>query len=649
MVAMAVLVLIATAAGTMLIHSLSTTGDDRQRVRAANLAAQEIDIVRQEMQASPATIDLSLSKAVASSGTTFTVLRNGTWEAGDPVSTADDYDTLNLTVKVTWPNMGAIKPVVNSAVLTTLGSGGSGNAGQVVVLTQPTDTDPEATPLPTCPTGTTPVGLAVTTQVTVAGVTTVEALASGTVTANRVADGACEALIQTFPVVAGVAAGTLPYGDWTFTVTSPYPAVSLSGTWPSLTLNSPGTVNVALSIAGSCPSDSGLVALTVNTKTTVLGITTTLPLVSGTVTATRTANGACYPATTQTFGVLAGVAVGALPYGDWTFAVTTPSGSSSSTGSWPSATIDTALSVPVTLNIAGSCASNSGPVALTVNTKTTVAGVTTTTPLASGTVTATRTANGACFPATTQTLSVVAGVASGTLPYGDWTFAVTSPSGGSSYTGSWPSATIDSPASVPVTVSLLGTCAASGSGPVSLTVNTKATVYGVTTTTAVSSGTVTATRTANLPCFTATTQTLTVSGGTASGSLPYGDWTLSLNGSSAFTSWPAATINSSSNTPLTVSALLSCSTTPTTVNFNVQQKVLVNIPLVAGTLRATMASNGACQPAVSVTGLVAAGIAQLSLLPGTWTFSVDGYTFVSSVPASVTASGTTTAVTLVVK
>ena len=52
-VAIAVFAVIASAALAMLIHALGTQGDDRQRVPAASLAAQEIERVRGLMQTTP--------------------------------------------------------------------------------------------------------------------------------------------------------------------------------------------------------------------------------------------------------------------------------------------------------------------------------------------------------------------------------------------------------------------------------------------------------------------------------------------------------------------------------------------------------------------------------------------------------------------
>jgi hypothetical protein len=529
-VAMAVLTALAMAAGSMLISSMNGTSNDRQRVRGANVAAQEIELVRGQMQTNPSVIDLHLVKDQVTSGTKYHVVRSGAWQA------ADSFSALNLTVTVTWPNMRGVKPVVNSSVLTALGTAGDGSGGVVVsVSAAPTVApDPLITVSPSCNLNTSAVTLSVNTQASVVGVPTLTALVAGTVVATPAAGNPCS--ILSLPVVAGVATGSLPYGSWNLSVTTSGGTASESVTING-TVTSPATLNIL--DTRSC-ANTGLVTLTVNAQN-LLSLLTSL-LSSGTVTATRAATATC-AATTQTINILAGLGTANLSYGDWTFT----SGTASAT-----ATISSPLTVAVNLTVDDtSCPAISGPVTLTANTKTTVLGITTTVPLASGTITATRTANGSCT-AQTQAFTVTAGTATGTLPYGTWTFAVTSPSGGASYTGSWPTATVSSSAGTSATVSLLG----------------------------------------------------------------------------------------------------SCSTTPTTVSVGVKQRILgLNLDMAAGTLRATMTANGACQPATSVTSLIVLGHTSISLLPGTWTFSVDGLSPYSSTPASaaVTVPGATTTANLVVQ
>lgn len=532
--AMAVLAVLAMAAGSMLIGSLGTTSSDRQRVRAANVAAQEIELVRSQMQRDPESIVLDLITDPVVSGTTYHVVRAGKWQS--PTS----FDALNLTVTVTWPpNMRGIKPVVNSSVLTTLGTGGDGSGGTVVVVDGPPPVlpDPLITFSPSCSLNTSLVTLTVTAQSGLLGLQL--PLVSGTVIATPSLGSPC--LATSLPVVAGVAVGSLPYGGWTFTASSG----SASAT-ATVTINSgltAATLNILNSTPAACTS-TGLVALTV-TQTSYLGIST--PVASGSVTGTRAASGSC-SALTQTFPVVAGVAGGSLPYGDWTFETATPLGTATAT-----ATIGSASQVDVDLDTADLVCPTNGLVALAVNTKTIVAGVTTTTPLASGTVTATRTAAGSC-PAMSQTFSVSGGVAGGSLPFGNWTFAVTSPSGGTWAVGSgWPTATVTSTVSVPVTVSLLGTCPSDGL--VLLTVTKK--VLGLPV--PLVSGTVTATRTANGACQPAMTQSIPIVAGTALVSIPRGTWTFAVTSPGGLTwatgsAWPTAAINSSVQLGVTVAA-----------------------------------------------------------------------------------------------
>src|SRR5882762_5123380 len=127
MVAMGILAVIATAAAAMLMHALGVTGSDRQRVRAASLAAQEIERVRGLMQSNPSAIAQSDGSRTATtisptlftltadpvvSGTPYHLVDSGEW------TSASSYNSLKLTVTATWNDMRGIKPVVNSSILT---------------------------------------------------------------------------------------------------------------------------------------------------------------------------------------------------------------------------------------------------------------------------------------------------------------------------------------------------------------------------------------------------------------------------------------------------------------------------------------------------------------------------------------------------
>lgn len=442
-VAMGVLVVIAAAAGTMLIQSLGETGGDRMRVRAANLAAQEIERVRAELQTAPAAIDTDLTTHPAVGGTTFTVVRKGEWQDSDPADAVAELDALNITVTVTWPRMGGIQPVVSSSVLTStvdnLDEAVDIEAPPTVapdpVITEPTECLPDLSPLAT-------VGIGVSTKFTVDDVTALVDLEVGTVTANRLASGACEAMMKTFPVVAGIAVGSLPYGDWTFTVTTPATATSVTGSWPTVSLQSGVTTPVNLQVLGTCSAGSGLAALTVNSQTTLAGLTVSLPLVTGTVTATRAADGPCLPAKTVTIPITAGVGVATLPYGDWTFSVSSPATSASVTGSWPTKTISSALEVSVPINIVGSCPTTTSLVTVNVDDASSIL------PPTGWTVTASRPASLGCAAKTVTVGTTVAGVTTKLMEGGTWTFQVTGktlPTG-----GSWPTLNITGVATVNV-------------------------------------------------------------------------------------------------------------------------------------------------------------------------------------------------------
>lgn len=443
-VAMGVLVVIAAAAGSMLIQSLGDAGSNRMRVRAANLAAQEIELVRAELQTAPAAIDLDLTSHPAVGGTTFTVVRKGEWQDSEPADAVAELDALNITVTVTWPRMGGIKPVVSSSVLTSTAD----SLEEVVdietpptvapdpVVTEPTECLPDLSPLAT-------VGIGVSTKFTVDDLTTLVDLEVGTVTANRLASGACEAMMKTFPIVNGVGVGSLPYGDWTFTVTTPSTATSVSGSWPTVSLQSGVTTPVNLQVLGNCTDTSGLVTLTVNSQTTLAGLTVSLPLAAGTVTAFRPADGPCRPAKTILLPVVAGLATGTLPYGDWTFSVTSPTASTSVTGSWPTKTISSALAVSVPINIVGSCPTSTALVTVNVDDASSIL------PPTGWTVTASRPASLGCAAKTITVGTTVAGAVVKAMEGGTWTFTVngkTLPSG-----SSWPTVNITGVATVAVT------------------------------------------------------------------------------------------------------------------------------------------------------------------------------------------------------
>lgn len=171
-VALTVFSLIATAVLTMLLNSLQTTRSNRSRVAAANLAAREIEIVRDRFASpvnGPKTVTAGqvvnpdpLPGGTAGSplvvdNVPYTVTRSAQWQSQGATSGPCDGGAsgqlayLHVTVTVTWPRMNGVVPVTSSTLLTpplgTYNSGtghvkvkvtdalGAPEAGQTVTLT----------------------------------------------------------------------------------------------------------------------------------------------------------------------------------------------------------------------------------------------------------------------------------------------------------------------------------------------------------------------------------------------------------------------------------------------------------------------------------------------------------------------------------
>lgn len=127
--ALAVFAGFALAAGSMTIGSLETAGSNRERVRAANLAAEEVERVRARFRVAPGAVGSDcLTRASAEVDLRdgrYTLRCTATWlgddlltagPAGSPYTAANG-SILRVEVTVTWPDMGQIKPVINSTLL----------------------------------------------------------------------------------------------------------------------------------------------------------------------------------------------------------------------------------------------------------------------------------------------------------------------------------------------------------------------------------------------------------------------------------------------------------------------------------------------------------------------------------------------------
>ena len=143
----------------VMLQTQSSQQGNRARVAAANLAAREIDLVREEfMRNDAAPLAIAAMGTVTNphqldeppgavagqplivDGTPYTVVRSVAWNITGGGSSACDggslvaYPTMSVTVSVTWPNMGSIKPVVSTAVFAPeKGNGIPGTASFVAV------------------------------------------------------------------------------------------------------------------------------------------------------------------------------------------------------------------------------------------------------------------------------------------------------------------------------------------------------------------------------------------------------------------------------------------------------------------------------------------------------------------------------------
>lgn len=139
-IAMVILGAMSIAVIGIILNTQGVNITNRNRVAASNLAARELDLVREQFGASDqGPLDLANAGVVTNAhplaggtagqplvvdGTKYTVVRSAQWNVvGTGASACDGgslvaYPTLGVTVSVTWPNMNAVKPVVTSAALT---------------------------------------------------------------------------------------------------------------------------------------------------------------------------------------------------------------------------------------------------------------------------------------------------------------------------------------------------------------------------------------------------------------------------------------------------------------------------------------------------------------------------------------------------
>ncbi|MBI9115352.1 hypothetical protein [Sanguibacter suaedae] len=136
-VAVVLLGVVTSAVLAIVLQAQATTVNNRSRVAASNLAAREIDYVREQFMATDAgplqvanagTVVNPHSFGAAGTplivdGQSYTVKRSVAWNVTGTGSSACEggslvqHPTLNVRVEVTWPSMGQTKPVVNTTNL----------------------------------------------------------------------------------------------------------------------------------------------------------------------------------------------------------------------------------------------------------------------------------------------------------------------------------------------------------------------------------------------------------------------------------------------------------------------------------------------------------------------------------------------------
>ena len=138
-IAAVLLGILASAVLAIILRTQSVEFGNRGRVAAANLAAREIDLVRDEFaQIETAPVNIANAGTVTNphplaggtagnplvlDGVGYTVVRSASWNITGTGHSACEggllvaQPTLGVTVSVTWPNMGTIQPVVSTAIL----------------------------------------------------------------------------------------------------------------------------------------------------------------------------------------------------------------------------------------------------------------------------------------------------------------------------------------------------------------------------------------------------------------------------------------------------------------------------------------------------------------------------------------------------
>lgn len=162
-VAVILLGILSTAVLAIVLQAQEKTVTNRSRVAASNLAARELDLVREQFGATEdGPLDVAGAGVVVNphsfgapgsplvvDGTSYTVRRSAAWNVSGAGSSACEggaivqHPTLGVRVEVTWPGMGSAQPVVNTAQLAPpKGTGLSTSTAFVAVKVTDSDGQP---------------------------------------------------------------------------------------------------------------------------------------------------------------------------------------------------------------------------------------------------------------------------------------------------------------------------------------------------------------------------------------------------------------------------------------------------------------------------------------------------------------------------
>jgi prepilin-type N-terminal cleavage/methylation domain-containing protein len=147
MVALTIFAVVMTAVASMLGSSLITTGNNRNRSVAANVAAEEMEIVRATPFAQLPVGQVTSTQIV--DGVLFTVTRDSEWITQDANSGACDAASgealafLRIDVKVSWPQMSGVAPATSHTVITPPVGAYDPNSGHLAVSVRDRDAAPQ--------------------------------------------------------------------------------------------------------------------------------------------------------------------------------------------------------------------------------------------------------------------------------------------------------------------------------------------------------------------------------------------------------------------------------------------------------------------------------------------------------------------------